>query len=102
MSCGCHGRGSDPVLLWLWCTLSATASIGPLAWELPYANGVALKSNKQTNPQKAGFAEGSNIITFTQSSSFLHKKSQKHPVAILVTPKYILTIHLFAETKNLL
>ena len=26
----------DPVLLGLWCRLAA-ASIGPLAWELPYA-----------------------------------------------------------------
>ena len=34
-------RGSDPVLLWLW--LVATAPILPLAWEPPYAVGVALK-----------------------------------------------------------
>ena len=34
----------DPVLLWLWCRSGATASIRPLAWELPYAAGVALKT----------------------------------------------------------
>ena len=53
-----HRRGPDLVLawLWLWCRLVATAPIGPLAWELPYATGVALekaerpKTNKQTNP----------------------------------------------------
>ena len=28
--------GSDPVLLWLWCGLVATAPIQPLAWEPPY------------------------------------------------------------------
>ena len=41
-----HRCGSDPVL-WLWCRPPATALIGPLAWELPYAVGIALKT-KQT------------------------------------------------------
>ena len=39
-------RSSDPVLLWLWHRLAATALIQPLAWELLYAVGVALKSKK--------------------------------------------------------
>ena len=34
---------SDPVLLWLWCRPVAKVPIGPLAWELPYATGAALK-----------------------------------------------------------
>ena len=34
----------DPALLWLWCRLAATAPIRPLAWELPYAAGVAIKT----------------------------------------------------------
>ena len=44
MSCdvGCR-CGSDPALLWLWRRLAAAAPIGPLAWEPPYAEGVALK-----------------------------------------------------------
>ena len=33
----------EPVLLWLWCRPVATAPIRPLAWELPYAKGAALK-----------------------------------------------------------
>ena len=33
----------DLALLWLWCRLAAVASIRPLAWEPPYAAGVALK-----------------------------------------------------------
>ena len=41
----------DPELLWLWCRLAATAPIQPLAWEPPYAEGVALK-DKKTNEQK--------------------------------------------------
>ena len=35
------------MLLLLWCRLIATALIRPLAWELPYAVGVALKRKKK-------------------------------------------------------
>ena len=38
--------GSDLALLWLWHTLAATARIQPLAWELPYAEGVSLKKKE--------------------------------------------------------
>ena len=42
MSCGIgHRHGWD--LAWLWHTTVATAPIQPLAWEPPYATGVALK-----------------------------------------------------------
>ena len=49
MSCGIGCRhGLDLVLLWLWCRPVAAALIQPLAWELPYAEGTALKKqNKQ-------------------------------------------------------
>ena len=44
MSCGVGCRhGSDPGVLWLWCSPAPTAPIGPLAWEPPYASGMALK-----------------------------------------------------------
>ena len=33
----------DLALLWLWCRPAAAAPIPPLAWELPYAMGTALK-----------------------------------------------------------
>ena len=33
----------DPTFLWLWHRPAAEAPIHPLAWELPYATGVALK-----------------------------------------------------------
>ena len=47
MSCGVGQRRSwDPTLLWLWHRLVATIPIGPLAWEPPYAVGVALKRQK--------------------------------------------------------
>ena len=45
MSCDVgHRPGSHSVLLWLWYRLVATAPIGPLAWEPPYAMGVVLKT----------------------------------------------------------
>ena len=44
MSCGVgHRHDSDLPLLWLWYTPAAVARIRPLAWELPYAEGEALK-----------------------------------------------------------
>ena len=33
--------------LWLWHRMAAKAPIQPLAWELPYAVGVALKRKKK-------------------------------------------------------
>ena len=53
MSCGVGCRhGSDPTLLWLWCRLVATALIGPLAWEPPYATGAALNTHTHTHTQR--------------------------------------------------
>ena len=44
MSCGVgRSRSLDLALLWLWRRPAATALIRPLAWEPPYALGVALK-----------------------------------------------------------
>ena len=48
--CGCGGGyrcSLDPMLLWLWCRSAAVAPIRALAWELPYAAGVALKRKKK-------------------------------------------------------
>ena len=50
MSCGIgHRLGSDPalLLLWLWRRLAAIAPIRPLAWKLPPAMSVALKTKKK-------------------------------------------------------
>ena len=53
MSCGVgRSSGSDPALLWLWCRLAAIAPIWPLAWEPPYAVGVALISQKKKKKNK--------------------------------------------------
>ena len=44
-----HRRNLDLMLCELWCRPAAAALIQPLAWELPYTVGAALKrQNKQT------------------------------------------------------
>ena len=56
MSCGVgYRRGSDPALLWLWRRLVATAPIGLLAWEHPYAAGAALEKAKKDQKKKNFF-----------------------------------------------
>ena len=45
-------RGLDPALLWLWCRPVATAPIGPLVWEAPYAMGVALEKDKKKKKKR--------------------------------------------------
>ena len=49
LPCGGAGCtcGSDPELLWLWHRLASVAPIQPLAWELPYIAGAALKSKNK-------------------------------------------------------
>ena len=58
----CHelwgkSQTSDLALLWLWCRPAATAPILPLAWELPYAVGTALKERRKEG-RKEGKREG--------------------------------------------
>ena len=49
-SCRCSW---DPALLWSWSRPAAATPILPLAWELPYATGVALKcKSKEKNPHQ--------------------------------------------------
>jgi len=53
VSCGVGCRlGSDPELLWLWHRLAATAPIGPLAWEPPYAAGAAQEIAKRQKKKR--------------------------------------------------
>ena len=48
MSCGIgHRYGSDLALLWLWNRPAAAAPIPPLAWELPDAEGGAIKRKRR-------------------------------------------------------
>ena len=50
-------RGSDPVLLWLWCRPEATAPIRPLAWEPPHAVSVALEKTKKKKKKERHVSE---------------------------------------------
>ena len=51
-SLACAQWVKDPMLLWLWCRPAAEAPIRPLAWEPPYATGVALKRQKKKKKEK--------------------------------------------------
>ena len=53
MNCGVGFRCySDPMLLWLCYGPAATAPLGPLAWEPPYAPGEALERQKKKKKKK--------------------------------------------------
>ena len=53
MNCGVgHRCVLDPALLWLLLRLAATAPIQPLAWEPPYAAGVAQEMAKRQKKKK--------------------------------------------------
>ena len=62
VGCRCD---SDLTLLWLCCRLAAVALIRPLAWEPPYASGVALEKTKQKTKIKK------------HSNHYQHKKTRK-------------------------
>ena len=52
-SCGVGRRcGLDLASLWLWHRLAAAVLIQPLAWELPYGAGVALKRKKKKEKKR--------------------------------------------------
>ena len=44
-------------MLWLWRRQAAVAMIRPLAWELPYAAGAALKSKKKKKKKERDIIE---------------------------------------------
>ena len=54
MSCDVgHRRGLGLAWLWLWHRPMATTLIRPLAWEPPYAVGIALKGQKREREKKS-------------------------------------------------
>ena len=50
-------------LLWLWCRPAAIDSTWPLAWEPPYAAGVALKSKKKKKANINIFHHPQKVMT---------------------------------------
>ena len=67
VSCGVgHRFGLDLAFLWLWCRPASVAVIQPLAWELPYATGVALKSKgKKKMHAEEVYPQGINQLNST-------------------------------------
>ena len=67
MSCSVgHRLGSDLTLIWLWRRLAATAPIGPLPWEPPYAAGAALKKNPKKNKKRKKIYGRKGVIHFSE------------------------------------
>ena len=64
MSCGVgHKCSLDPVWLWLllWCRPAGEAPIQPLAWELAYIAGVAIKSQKKEEGNHSALESGAEV-----------------------------------------
>ena len=80
VSCGVvHRCSSDPTLLWLWRRPAATAPIRPLAWELAYAEGVALnrktnKENKKTIGTRGGEGNSPSWLSGNEPN-YVHEDS---------------------------
>ena len=55
---------SGPTLLWLWCRQAVRAPIQSLAWEPPYASGVALQRQK-TKKKKKEYSQNCATIAAT-------------------------------------
>ena len=77
---------SDPALLWLWCRLAAAAWIGPLAWELPYAAGMALKREKQKQKQTNKQTNKNSIKAGTESGEKMYQLLCLPSLHLLLVP----------------
>ena len=74
MTCGVgHKHGSDLALPWLWHRLAAVTPLWLLAGKLPYAMGVALKSQKTNKQTKKNHYQNFpiNNLEMSQMISFL-------------------------------
>ena len=83
VSCGIgHRLGSaDPTLLWLWCR-----PIQPLAWELPYATGAAIKKPKKEKTMQLHKTMGGKRC----------KEEQKNPMTLRyfrIFPPRLFSVH---------
>jgi len=99
MSCGINcRRGSDLVLLWLWCRPAATTPIRPLAWETPYAAGAALKGEK-TKKEQQQKNEDTCIPVFIATLFTIAKTLKQHKCPSTdecIKMKYIYTMEYYS------
>ena len=114
VSCGVgRRRSSDPVWLWLWCRPAAVALIGPLAWELPYATSVALKSKtkKRTNEKVVlNNIYVKSLLFLSEALHFLKLELQKihqfssakkhHPSGLQVSIKILFLLKTWRQSKT--
>ena len=60
------------MLLWLWYRPTAAAPIRPLAWELPYASGSALKRQKRKERKKEKVVKRQFLMEWFLFKSFFY------------------------------
>ena len=82
MSCSVgHRCGSDSMLLWLWRRLTAKVPIRLLAWEPPYATGVALKKKKKKKKKR----REKKVEVHRKLNKFLQKEERRSHHESVVT-----------------
>ena len=93
-----HRCSSDLALLWLWCRQAAVAPIQPLAWEPPYATGMALKrkggGNKKNQP-----STGESPCTYSLLQDLSQALKGKMPSFSAVQGKRHVTEHVLFRSK---
>ena len=78
-----HRRGAGPELLWLWRRPAATAPIHLLAWELPYAKGMALnKDKKKKKKERKKYSSLTQSIEEQNVSRVWQGLAKDHPVTV--------------------
>ena len=103
VSCGVGRRcGSDLLLLWLWHRPAAIDPVGLLAWEPPYAVGVALigqktkkkkkKKSKTIKPLKKNM--GGYIVILIEVEKSFDKKTKT-----LLLQKYSIGVPIMVQQK---
>ena len=62
--------------LWLWCQPAAAAPIPPLAWELPYISGAALKKKKRKKKKKPEWPKEEDFGHFEPATSQIQRLAE--------------------------
>ena len=79
-----HRLGLDPTLL-CWCRPVAAALIGPLGWELPYAAGAVIESQK-TKQNKTKNNSKNHILEYNSIRKRPNPKKLGFPEIFLICP----------------
>ena len=73
------GVSVDPVMLWPWSSLAATALIWFLTWEIPYAVKRKKKKKKEGKESKPNVCKILRINTFSWGNYFCHTNIKSLP-----------------------